>query len=99
MALTFERLQYLLEDFNPSSYSGRGMYGRQCLSITTDRDSFSILAKIMRDCEDVEEASALLAKAKTDSMGRGTVIYWPSIEIPQGVTIGDDDNDDEEDDE
>lgn len=55
-------------DFRPD-YSGRGMYGKTCPGIDTDTPTRVI-----------EEAGALgLRGAVTDSMGKGTIVYWPHL--------------------
>lgn len=56
-------------------YSGRGMFGAECASIYCDRAMPVI-----------EAAVALgVTGARTDSMGRGAVVYWPSIKRPAGA--------------
>jgi len=53
-------------------YSGRGMFGATCFSIT---GGTSDLVRFLRalDDEDADE----LVDPSTDSMGRDTVFYWP----------------------
>lgn len=52
-----------------TDYSGRGMYGKTCYGITCDNED-----------ECIEAAGAKgLRGARTDNMGRGTIVYWPSI--------------------
>ena len=73
-------------------YSGRGMYGNYCPAFTVDNDSdilaagFEIaqaLIQINSDAANVhdyvatEDMVTMLANAKTDSMGNGTVVYFP----------------------
>jgi len=86
--LTLDRLEYLLDCHAPEPYSGRGMFGRQCLSVTTEdgQDPISLLADLVSDCDDTKEAARLLRGARTDSMGRETVIYWPGYPLPQTAT-------------
>ncbi len=52
-----------------STYSGRGMYGKTCYGI---------------DCDDITSCIELAAAkglkgAKTDNMGKGYIVYWPSV--------------------
>jgi len=54
------------------SYSGRGMYGRECIAVRTDWPEDLI-------------ADAGVAGARTDSMGRSSIVYWPAIACPAGV--------------
>lgn len=83
--LTHERLKELT---GGKLYSGRGMMGRQCWSVTTEdgQTPFKLLSDIILDCDDVNEASELLRRAHTDDMGRETIIYWPSIKAPETET-------------
>jgi hypothetical protein len=83
------RLHSLLEDagYEPRPYSGRCMYGDVCLAVETDAASGS--AKVVLDAvqacaengtvEEVQDLVELLRNSRSDSMGRGTVIYWPNI--------------------
>ena len=52
-------------------YSGRGMYGKYCASVYCD-DGYEVIELA---------AQAGVTGARTDSMGRGYVVYWPSIPI------------------
>ena len=71
----------------PDGYSGRGMYGRTCASITfdTDTDAYQFFARLGENtasiCDDDFDPSLrmqeLVGCALTDSMGRGIVVYFP----------------------
>ena len=52
-----------------NDYSGRGMFGQQCVSIYCD--SYEV--------QDIV-AEVGIKGARTDSMGKGAVIYWPNIQ-------------------
>lgn len=83
-------IQYLIESlgFTTFAYSGRGMYGRQCLAVNLDGDQnlMSLFADLIEDlpncsaaemedtCSTISEA---LRSAKTDSLGHGMVVYFP----------------------
>ena len=88
------------DDFSIQSYSGRGMYGKQCLSVHCDpspgklkiaiiEQVHSILNQDVQESETNEEIEAhieactellkQMMDAREDSMGLGTVIYWPDI--------------------
>ncbi len=73
-------LQETLESIGAEirSYSGRCMYGEECLAVT-DFDIGPLFAEILRsvDRDDVEEVAEAVESFKTDSLGRGTVIYFP----------------------
>ena len=50
------------------NYSGRGMYGSKCWGITTYSNGVDV----------IEQAALLgLTGATMDSMGSGTIVYWP----------------------
>lgn len=56
------------------TYSGRAMWGKECMSIYCD-DAI----------ECIEAAAARgIRGARRDSMGRGAVVYWPAIAVPEG---------------
>lgn len=56
------------------TYSGRGMYGRECLSIYCDNATTCIEAA----------AHHGIRSSRQDSMGREYVVYWPAIAVPEG---------------
>lgn len=74
-------LQYIGEDmdFNVHSYSGRGMYGKTCLAITGDNINLIQLGYEIAGGYGDEVEYHHVMKYKQDSMGLGTVIYWPNI--------------------
>ncbi len=47
-------------------YSGRCMFGKTCIGFVTS-DPHSLIAEVG------------VTGARTDSMGRETIVYWPSI--------------------
>lgn len=52
-------------------YSGRCMFGKTCYGIV-------VKGYEMNDC--IEQAAAAgIRGARTDSMGLGAIVYWPSI--------------------
>ena len=53
-----------------SSYSGRGMYGRLCPSISGP-NALAIVE---------EAASRGVRGARIESLGLGSVVYWPALE-------------------
>lgn len=60
-------------------YSGRGMYGRKCLGITTDNmgDMF-VLGQLLHEHD-------WMGRPSTDSMGRSAIVYWPSVDTTDYV--------------
>ncbi len=85
---TAEVLEEMFDDVR-YDYSGRGMFGAECVAIITDEGGFSIatsLQELQETYEDDEEISEMLdcmlnREPRTDSMGLSTVYYWPSIEV------------------
>lgn len=52
------------------NYSGRSMYGKKCVGITTNNPTMII-----------EQAAQFgILGAKLDSMGKDSIVYWPKIE-------------------
>lgn len=54
------------------SYSGRGMYGAECVGITCD-DPDEILMKLGEH--------GFKDRPSEDSMGRQFILYWPRISV------------------
>jgi len=50
-------------------YSGRGMYGANCYGIDCDDDQYAI----------GEAAERGLKGASVDQLGKGYIVYWPSV--------------------
>jgi hypothetical protein len=69
------------------SYSGRGMYGRQCLGITFDsmKDAFDFALCVGEE----NDLSLALSRPTFDDMGLGIVVYWPRVEAPEGLDESD----------
>lgn len=91
--MNFNEIKEVVEDagFDPQSYSGRGMYGRKCLSFNLDRDENVVdaildlaeaLSSYVQNNPEIEFEDAIqeFKGAKTDSMGLGEVVYFPKIE-------------------
>jgi len=79
-----------------SGYSGRAMYGKSCFGVTTNRYESGDVARVQlalahylarRDgIEDPEFDDLLewfdkLGEPSRDSMGLGTIHYWPNVTI------------------
>lgn len=71
-------------DFTVRSYSGRGMYGTQCLGFEVDE--YVSLLQVAADLIDsvsednMEALAQVLRESRTDSMGRGQIVYFPHVE-------------------
>lgn len=92
--MDFNTLCEIIESagYSPRSYSGRGMYGEQCVGFVTDTNLLAAMANVIREaifldnCTDGEKyrADQLLTQmelgdVKTDSMGLDTIIYFPRV--------------------
>lgn len=78
-------------------YSGRGMYGEECVGVSVNGDPkmFELGYEIgSNDGMFGQNLVAALSNYRTDSLGRGTIIYWPKISLIDG---GDWDDENDED--
>ncbi len=99
-------LQVIFEDddnFEVRKYSGRAMYGKECLGIVVDdikhfnTHIFNRLRKLFDSFEyhddTIDNTLADLAQAsrhmRTDNMGQSTIVYFPNIKL-----VDDDDDED-----
>lgn len=76
--------------FETRSYSGRGMFGQECLAITVGDPLIAIQeiayetgAAATRQEEDGEEEVKMPTNIKMDSMGYEYVVYWPGVPFLQ----------------
>jgi hypothetical protein len=86
------------------SYSGRCMYGRSCLGI--DGDMSVIMANLLSTAMELAangqlhsfdraEISDAIGNMRTDSMGRGIIVYFPDIAFDaSNESYGDDEEGD-----
>lgn len=77
------------------SYSGRAMYGAQCVGFEVDGGMDLALGVALQraaqefdenpagDFGAVELVEAMAMSTRTDNMGRGMIVYWPSIQAEQ----------------
>lgn len=70
-----------------SDYSGRGMYGRECVGVVTSNMA-TLLMVLGQKGFDVEQ------RVCTDNMGRDTIVYFPDLQDDPDDT--DEDPDDED---
>ena len=84
--------------YEPRSYSGRGMYGKQCVSVSGDNVSAWDIAYALW-YNNLDEDDLDVPEPHQDQLGLGIVLYWPSYEWPKDRKDHDDDESDEEDDE
>ncbi len=77
--------------YSTLSYSGRGMYGKSCLGFETSRSQSPIQAtaeiifSLSETCQysgdeiELSEFVDFFSDVRQDSMGLGTIIYFPEI--------------------
>jgi len=63
----------------PRTYSGRCMYGRECVGVSMDCQIEAI--ELFAELRQAREL-ARLPSPTFDSLGRGIIAYWPSVAIP-----------------
>jgi hypothetical protein len=87
------------------SYSGRGMYGKECVGFTTgyglsNRVELAFgyelsdcveLALTLKVTFDDDTIIKLFRHARTDSMGQSTIIYFPRVEWDTSISEPDED--------
>ena len=66
-------------------YSGRYMYGKECVATSDDRPLQEILADLIEAYSDNFECANAIRAARTDDMGRGIVVYWPHVAWPDDL--------------
>jgi hypothetical protein len=66
-------------DIKPRSYSGRAMYGANCVGV--DINGFGevgIIACALIDAGfDADDVAVFMKRMKWDNMGLGYIVYWP----------------------
>lgn len=82
--------------YKARSYSGRGMYGKECVGV--DLENVGQVVDAVLDVVDNLEADTAKGRATTrlvmqalrqpseDSMGRGIILYWPRLPWPGART-------------
>lgn len=88
-------------EFKVRDYSGRGMYGRNCIGIDVDTtgDVMKIAALLIDGGFSTDEIIELGEGMTTDSMGRGMIVYWPGIKLTteEVAALRKDEDDEDED--
>lgn len=65
------------------NYSGRGMYGEQCVGFVVEESQLlrTVAELVFFADDDREQVAKLFRRARTDSMGRDSIIvYFPSVQ-------------------
>lgn len=68
-----------------TSYSGRGMYGASCFGVVTSAPVAVGVALAVAAEDDVSGADLgwIVDSARTDSMGRDLIVYFPNWQLDQ----------------
>ena len=86
--MSAERLIELIEEAGREarSYSGRGMYGEQCVGVDLDNASeiFGLGVEMANYAVDDEREDLASLRSTWDSMGLGVIIYFPGVRWPKG---------------
>ncbi len=78
--------------FRASSYSGRGMDGKNCVSVK-NASAWAIAYGLGR----VRPNALNVPHPYIDQLGRNSVLYWPHYEWPKGFEIESDQESNEDD--
>lgn len=70
----------------PFSYSGRGMFGDVCVALAVDDAGVLLLLGARIAAAEMRRHGAgraeWLSKTRSDTHGRGVVVYWPDAAWP-----------------
>jgi len=101
-------LQQLFDEaeIETRSYSGRSMYGKECLAVDLNKGLGDFIADVLyamqeparRRGEAHDEIAEAFRGMVTDSMGRGIIVYFPGVPFEvdgEEGAEGDDDVEDE----
>lgn len=77
-------------------YRGRGMYDRECYAISVqDGTGYEMIADLLDACcgdlENCEILATFLRNAREDSLGRGSIVYFPGAAWIEGDEEEDED--------
>ena len=90
---TMKDLLMDIGDAHLRPYSGRSMYGQECLGIDMENMADAFRFALMVTDSDLADA---LFNPRFDNMGMGIIVYFPNVGVPEGVSDDDDDSDDDE---
>lgn len=75
-------LQELLESIglSPMAYSGRGMYGKECLAVVLTRGTYGQVLQDLADAlPDLGDLVKILRDMRMEALGHDTIAHWPEI--------------------
>lgn len=67
--------------YTPQAYSGRGMYGKECLSarLRSWDSQTDFIIDVALACEADKEILETLRRLRMDELGQGAIVYFPSV--------------------
>lgn len=84
------RIASLIEDFCNTTddcrfradYSGRGMFGRQCVGIDIDSLRLSVLIELTEFliANGMSDVASVLGRVCYDNMGMNYILYFPNVQ-------------------
>ena len=70
------------EDQIRVSYSGRAMYGKECLGLVcTLGDLLNFVTRLGYVVDADDEVYDWITSVREDNMGLGTIYYWPRVQV------------------
>lgn len=71
--------------YDPKSYSGRGMYGKCCVSVSDNESTRNLVWDIAKELfnERWDGEFDNIPEPRQDQLGLGIVLYWPEYEWPE----------------
>jgi hypothetical protein len=69
------------DDCIRTDYSGRGMYDQTCVGFVVADSDLLMLGVVLADILGAGRATILARNARTDSMGRDTIVYFPGVAV------------------
>jgi len=83
------KFQRMLENLGMEcrSYSGRGMCGKECLGVYPENTVGGFFGNLlsgladMNDPEFMQELAEIFIGMRTDTMGKGEILYFPKVEF------------------
>ena len=77
-----QALEHVMGADHLCPYSGRGMYGRECLAIERDfllADGARLMQHAITKNMDIDALLKDMEGACSDSLGMGVITYWPHV--------------------
>lgn len=76
--------------YRPRSYSGRGMFGKQCIGVTVSRTTQAMVnvCRLVDDAANTPDGCGV----ETDALGLDTIVYWPNLPWPDDEPDTDEDD-------